>query len=430
LADQDTIFCERCRSVAHAGERFIDAHYCAACELYQCDACWSESGLRCAICEAVPLEELRMPERIDSARKLLRSLKADRPPTTATVSKSAGAGAAALDNRLTAIRVESRAALGAALVAGSRSQEARRLRDDIQFERLRTISALAHRPSTGLRLNPPAPGPIFARLLRPISAWAQPRAAAPAVFGVAGAFAVVGVAVALIAVLAGGQDPVSSGVTGAQSTSTPEGAVAGNRMATPPVAPSADPGEVGGVPAMTFDELIMGRALPRAIGELVRSGRAEVAALPNAVDRSLRLVTVDGVPGEMCQALQDSPPYSIVAEILAPAPNGQRLVIRREQLGEPTEAGIEVGEEGTLIVVPDGNVLGSIPPGEWIVVELAIDTSGGMLEITTRATPGGEATSVQVAAAAHWAGAARTEFCVSSPAETNGEVYVNNLRIH
>jgi hypothetical protein len=260
--------------------------------------------------------------------------------------------------------------------------------------------------------------------------WRPLRTATPAIWGVASAFAFLGAALAVTAILTGGRDPVPVGVIGVNSTPTPDGAVAGNRMATPVVAPSARPGDIGGGSPMTFDELIMSRALPRAIDRLVRSGTAEVAAIPNAVDRSLRLVAADGSPGMVCQQVSGAGPYSVVAELLAPAPHGQRLVIRREQLDEPTEVGIEVGDEGTLTVVPDGNVLGSIQPGEWVVVELALDQSGSVLQITTRPTPGGEATSVQVAAGAGWVGAARTEVCVSSPPVANGEVYVNNLRIH
>jgi hypothetical protein len=106
------------------------------------------------------------------------------------------------------------------------------------------------------------------------------------------------------------------------------------------------------------------------------------------------------------------------------------MVVRRERRGEPIEAGLEIGDHGTLVVVPDGDVLGSIRPGEWLVVELALDPSGRMLEVTARTTQGGGSASVQVPAAAGWVGAAETELCFSSPAATGGEVYLNNLLIH
>ncbi len=370
-----------------------------------------------------------MRQRIDTARTMLRYLEVDRPqPTTSNAAKLPGDGVGGLDARLTAIRVESRAALGVALVAGSRSQEARRLRDDIQFERLRTISGLTDLASPGQSAHARVLASVLARLRRPsLTSWPL-RAAAPAIVGVVGAVAVVGVALALVVLLAGDRDSIPSGAIGANFTPTPEGAVAGNRMATPTAAPSTGAVEVGGG-AMTFDDLVMGRPLPRSIDRLVRGGRAEVAAVPNAVDRSLRLVSLDGTPAMVCRQLSDTAPYAVVAELLAPAPYGQRLVLRREKL-EATEAGIEIGEEGTLRSVPDGSALGSIPPGEWLVVEMVLDPSGSTLEITTSATQGGAAAWVQVAAAAGWVGAARTEFCVSSPAATDGEIYVNNLRIH
>jgi hypothetical protein len=260
--------------------------------------------------------------------------------------------------------------------------------------------------------------------------WKPLRTAGPAIWGVAGAFVVLGAALTVIAVLAGGRDAVPVGAIGANSGSTPEGAVAGNRMATPVVAPSAKPGDIGGGSPMTFDELIMGRALSPALDRLVRSGRAEVAAIPNAVDRSLRLVAVAGTPGTVCQDLSDRAPYRVVADVMAPAPNGQRMVLRRERRGDPIEAGLEIRDHGTLVVVPDGDVLGSIPAGEWLVVQLVLDQSGSILEVTARTTQGGGSASVQVPAAAGWVGAAETEFCFSSSATTGGEVYVNNLLIH
>lgn len=431
--EETSIYCEQCGSAVRSDDEASEVHYCAQCELFTCRGCWGTSELRCWACEASPLVVGETRERIQKARQVLKRLEAFRPQLDAATARATPRGTPGLDARLEVMRANATAEYALAILDASRSAAAQKLRTEIQIERMRAAATYdlrtAHSPGgqRGL-LRMPAYRPTL-RIPRLAKRVAWPRHGLAMTAVPAAAIVALAIGGALLATLnRSGTADVGLGRATPPVASTPEGAVAGNRSDTPQPAPTAHP-RVATASPVTFDGLIMGRGLPDAIQSLIQGGTAEVAPIPNAVDRSLRLVSSsDGTPARFCHPLPaKSGAVKMAADILAPQAAPARVVVRFGDGHDAAEVGIAISAGGELAVVPGGRVIGQITADEWLKLELYLGDTGA-LSIATRSEYGSSGTEAEVALPSAWP-KAEASLCISTPPTAGGEVYVNSVLI-
>jgi hypothetical protein len=203
---------------------------------------------------------------------------------------------------------------------------------------------------------------------------------------------------------------------------TPEGAVAGGRSSQPP---TPRPSAVHPMNA-SFDELVIGAAIPadwRIDGD---PANVTVAPFPNAVDRSLRLVSAaDGAPTGVCRSLRGLV-SRISFDLLSPQPTGLTVTLRDPTTG--TERGLKVEADGDVQLRPaDASLPGwTFRPDAWSGVSFEADAAGG-LSVSI-----GPIDGALSGASGHldWSGTPdSTDLCFTSPPRRAAELYLDNVAI-
>jgi hypothetical protein len=407
-----SIYCERCGAVVPVDDLSAEARYCVGCQLYTCDACWDGEAVRCATCHAQSADKGDPQAQLDWAILGFRELSMVRPELDSLATAVKGPlDAERLERRLLTIRArDSTATALRALGQARQGEEERELRQQVELERLRiaAVSRATEEPRRQQLQLPALPSGVRAiwRRPSPISGVSPSAAFAVASFGAA---ILLMATVVWPAIRTGLRAPQA----GVASTPTPEGAVAGGN---PSRKPAVGPMPVAPMNA-TFDEIVIGGAIPREWRIIGDASNVEVAPFPNAVDRSLRLISADdGSPTSLCHTLVGHL-SNLVVDLYAADPAGLTLSLK-DQAG--SEGGIEVSRSGRVLLDPGSQPLTGpgFDAGTWVTVGLLLDESA------LRITVGGSTARVP------WSSTATAaELCLASPTGAGADLFVDNVTI-
>jgi hypothetical protein len=254
-----------------------------------------------------------------------------------------------------------------------------------------------------------------------------PRVSVPVARLVAGTAGAVAIAVIVVAAVLfrGSQPSTPLGVVVPLATPTPEGRVAGGRSSLGPLpSPTARL-----VQRSTFDELVMGSALPAAFSVQADGGSAGVAPFPNAVDRSLQLISSpSGAPTRLCHAVPGGTAQLLISvDLHAARPFGVSVLLR---LSDGVDGvGVRVGEDGSPVLEPGGGSLPvTIGGSGWSRLTFAIDPIRSLVHVTVGT--GSQSGEADVALPLSWPSADDSaQLCIGSPQLPQADLFVDNLVI-
>ncbi|MBA2632823.1 MAG: hypothetical protein H0U86_07490 [Chloroflexi bacterium] len=421
------IFCERC-GVSTALTGSGGASFCLACRSYLCAACGLEGALRCAACRE--LRTQRPKAGIRAARDALGVLEEVEWDLRALADGGAAGGLSTIGDALLELEVKRRAAEEAAehALAASRAPDRGAVEEllgqlagtlgSIEFavEELRRADDAAQPTWPLPTVRPPV------RAARTAFDWRK--RARPVRVGIVGVAAVVVVIAALTLWPREVPRPPADEV--AIETPPTTGAVAGSTGTPVPSPPSS--ASVPAVESWTFDDVEMGSNAPAGFKLAGPDDALSVAAVPTAVDRSLRL-SGSASPSSVCHALSAAPTQVAV-----------RLRLQGALLG---------GSELVELVGPDGEAIVAVALSNSGAVELlgsshalVVSTSrfGQWYEVTVGLAPDGTATVVAMGEDGTVLGRAAVsandpidgaqEICFGLPAGSPAaELYINDVEI-
>lgn len=448
-----SIFCERCSAMMSVGRDSANAHFCAACGSYVCNACWDGALTRCMSCAGLAAVRPHGPHAsLVWATKAFRQLNGVRPELEALDAQvdRRARDARALQRRLLLIRAEdSTSAALRALAAAPPTDEVRSIRQQVEIERLRVAGmsrepkarkvALPHVALAQGALPHVALRHLLRTLMSPLRAgWSRlwsivriprisrsrvphpaPRSLTTAAVVLAGAGGVAMVVLIGAAIRPTDARPPIAAI----DSPSPEGQVAGGN-------PSPSPRPSAPAPILaTFDELAIGAPLPTEFRVLGDANQVQVAAFPTPFDRSLRLTSPgDGAATSVCHVM-DPAATRIAVDLFAPQPDGLAVTLRNPRSG--LQVGIVVASLGTVLIQPSGEPMvgTAIGPSKWQRVTLFHDAVGGMRAAI--GTPGPTAPSLDSSSPLPgWQpGEAAGEVCIESPRLQGAELFVDNLVI-
>ena len=249
---------------------------------------------------------------------------------------------------------------------------------------------------------------------------------------VAGVLVVAVVAVAMVIVPAW-----LPGREGIQSTR--EGTLAGNDSAGPSsvASPATSPGE-GEIPAgapaeetltVDFDAGRMGQGLGAEWVQI--SGSADAVALapvPNAVNRSARLQSIDVAGAEACRPVAPTPVRvsRLFVEVLLSEPTTTAVVIARNASASG-ELRMSLGVSDSTLTVNGARPSargGGLPAGEWLGAEIIADDGQTLWRLD-----GGSSGTVMEATIDVDALSAVDEVCLAVSTDSTGAAHFDNLTV-
>lgn len=415
-----SFYCERCGDATFLDGTHSGAHYCVACRLFTCNHCWQTDAHACAVCAAnLPIAV----KGLSAARPMLATLRGIHSEladiSAREVQGTGSANETVAERRLLAVKsaslsraiaialleVKPRHALTAAALLRAANVEAARIAGVGEAE--------ARLPAGPLR-----------RPMNWIASFRRSRAglewlpmALPILVVLAVAY---GAGFLLLS-----QRPSANDVGLAVVEPTPEGQVAGGAPTRSPQPTSTAVARRSPVQrlAITFDELIID-APPE--GWNVLGGTASAAAFPNAVDRSIRLMTGDdSTQALLCTPLPKGARF-VTLELSARRWAGSRVKLDSRD----ASFGLEVGPAQTAASQPSGNSLLDQPleTGIWYQAGIALDPEADVVEVWMRPRQGARGLQTEPVPPG-WSDGSPSDarLCISAP--DGGELFVDNVII-
>lgn len=401
--DPSFFYCERSGETISLDGPAPDAHYCAACGLYTCTTCWSPAASLCVTCastgKALPGEG---PTSVGAMLDELHRAKADLDTLSNRDPEPEADGGLSWERDLLRIKARSLAAALATALAIE--------------ERPATAEGSEVPVSAGSRWRPQLPA-----LRLPRWRWDLPdlHALARQLRPVAPAFLGLGL-LAMVAVILGLPRDRTPGVAIPGPEQTAEERVAGGTP-TPTWTPAPAPEALH----VTFDQLVLDAELPTEWRVSPR-GSAQVAPLPNAVDRSLRLAS-DEERASVCRDLPASP-ARVTVDLLADHWGGAGVEL--EAAG--ASVGFSIGADGRPELRPGGSepLDVSMQAGAWHQAAITLGLAGGsfVLHVGPRNDPA--PVRAEAALPGDWlASPAAPRLCIRSPSSAGTDLYLDNLTI-
>ena len=419
------IFCERC-GVSTPLTGMGRASYCVSCRSYLCAACGLRGALRCADCQEV--RNQRPKAGIRGARDAIGVLEEVEWDLRALA--DGWGGPSTVRDSLLELEVKRLAAEAVAehALAATRAR-GREAVEELRGQLAGTLGtielAVAELRRADAAAQPTWSLPSTRRPARAASTAFDWRNGVPALPVRTAAVAAAVVVIAALALWPRGTPAPPASEVAIETPST-AGGVAGSTGT-----PRPSPASSAAVPAeesWTFDDMEMGSIAPAGLKLAGQDDALSVAAIPTAVDRSLRL-SGSASPSTLCHALSAAPTQIAVTLRLQGAlldgselvelvgPDGEEIVA----VALSTSGAVELLGASHALVVPTSRF------GQWYEVTMGL-APDGMATVVVSAEDGTELGRAAVATIDPIDGA--EEICFGLPAGSPAaELYINDLKI-